>query len=154
MLSTITFTWLPGDSIHSYNPRSDHKCTIANPLVYFNHIAAAVRHVMSYHYNVYLLCYSRHVRHSSHASQFWQLSGRFWFVRLILVCQDIVVGQQRILIISSVIPPHPFNSHCHVCHSVMNDYYNVIIRYVPFFCTSLKPLTPVCCSGISRVWST
>ena len=50
---------------------------------------------MSYHYNVYLLCYGRHVGHSSHV---WSILA---IVRPILVCQDIVAGQQRILIISS-----------------------------------------------------
>ena len=63
--------------------------------MYFNHITAAVRHVMSYHYNVYLLCYSRHVGHSSHVQSILAI------VWPILVCQDIVAGQQRILIISS-----------------------------------------------------
>ena len=51
---------------------------------------------MSYHYNVYLLCYSRHVGYSSHVQSILAI------VRPILVCQDIVAGQQRILIISSV----------------------------------------------------
>ena len=50
---------------------------------------------MSYHYNVYLLCYSKHVGHSSHVQSILAI------VRPILVCQDIVAGQQRILIISS-----------------------------------------------------
>ena len=59
------------------------------------HITAAVRHLMSYHYNVYLLCYSRHVKHSSHVQSILAI------VWPILVCQDIVAGQQRILIISS-----------------------------------------------------
>ena len=50
---------------------------------------------MSYHYNVYLLCYSRHVGHSSHVQSILAI------VQPILVCQDVVAGQQRILIISS-----------------------------------------------------
>jgi len=35
ILLTTTITWLLGDSLHSYNKRSDHECTIANPVTYY-----------------------------------------------------------------------------------------------------------------------
>ena len=106
--------------------------TINVPLVYFNHITAAVRHVMSYHYNVYLLCYSRHVGHSSHVQSILAI------VWPILVCQDIVAGQQRILIISSDIvqqlhvgvilvlhPYGPVTNLCSVCEISYSRYENI-----------------------------